>query len=262
MSVKRHEAFTLIELLVVISIIALLVAILLPALGSAQAAGRAALCLSNTRQWNLAFQGFSIDHKDRPFDYNSTAVYYVPLRDYNSGIETIAHCPAIQRNFTNSAATVGTATHAWQYQNYSGGYAFNGYWYGIEGPDAGGSGYANQPVSKFPFPDAWFVKLGNASFPAQTPVFADSLWVDAWPTDTAIVPVNTQTPEGADTTINNFINGGRSDWSMSRLFIARHSGSGINISFADGSARFTRLRDLWDLRWSRVFQPQGPVTAP
>jgi len=55
-------AFTLIELLVVISIISLLIALLLPALQSAQEAGRMAACLSNQRQVALAFTSYLSDN--------------------------------------------------------------------------------------------------------------------------------------------------------------------------------------------------------
>jgi len=58
-----RRAFTLIELLVVISIIALLIAILLPALGAARASARKIQCLSNIRQMNIAWQAYPIDNK-------------------------------------------------------------------------------------------------------------------------------------------------------------------------------------------------------
>ncbi len=56
-------AFTLVELLVVISITALLIAILLPALSGAREAGRAVVCASTMRQLNIAVQGYASEHK-------------------------------------------------------------------------------------------------------------------------------------------------------------------------------------------------------
>ena len=60
-NMKKWKGFTLIELLVVISIIALLMAILMPALGRARKQARHVVCEANLRQWGLTFGLYSAD---------------------------------------------------------------------------------------------------------------------------------------------------------------------------------------------------------
>jgi prepilin-type N-terminal cleavage/methylation domain-containing protein len=71
---SRARAFTLIELLVVISIIALLIGILLPALGAARASARDSQSLSNVRQiGSIAMTNYLIDRKEL-YPWHSSAI--------------------------------------------------------------------------------------------------------------------------------------------------------------------------------------------
>lgn len=62
-----RQSFTLIELLVVIAIIAILAAILMPALSSARERGRSSGCISNLKSIALAASAYTSDHNDMLF---------------------------------------------------------------------------------------------------------------------------------------------------------------------------------------------------
>ena len=108
---RRHSSpkgFTLIELLVVISIIALLVGILLPALGAARKAAQRVKCLSNIRQIGTAMYGYAADHGDVWVPYRTP--YYGPLAN-------MAYAPASIDPTDPSKAGGGTGLKGYWYSS-------------------------------------------------------------------------------------------------------------------------------------------------
>jgi len=90
---RDKQAFTLVELLVVIAIIAILAALLLPALSRAKASGRRLHCANNLRQLRLALGLYAIDYNGRMPPRNAADRWPAQLLPHFSDVKLL-RCPS------------------------------------------------------------------------------------------------------------------------------------------------------------------------
>ncbi|MHC4518035.1 MAG: prepilin-type N-terminal cleavage/methylation domain-containing protein [Planctomycetota bacterium] len=248
----RTSAFTLIELLVVIAIIALLMGILMPALSLARKQARGAACLSQIKHWGVIWQMYFDDHEGKMPDVQ---LGLGTQGGWNRGFWVTVLAPQWEKRPKILLCPSATKTGTRMQGDYDiiGSYdqAYNHGLFNYRG--AGGEVLENlmssygmnlfacsTPVDvqgrkqEYHFQNQ--NKLRNTG---EIPLFLDAMWRGGGPHWDGTEDISPPIENG------HWVGYGHE---MKHFAMDRHGG-GVNVLFADGSARKVLVKDLWDLRW-------------
>ncbi|MFC1766247.1 type II secretion system protein [Planctomycetota bacterium] len=238
----KKKAFTLIELLVVIAIIAVLMGILMPALGRVRKQARAVACQANLKHWGLIFKMYTDDNDGKFYGAWSTSqqghVWIGALKHLYAD-EGINFCPSARKIVNALTANAAGPSEAYGifpetdtregYAGLAGSYGIND-WVGNPAGARNPGGIQGFPSMYWARPD---VRGAN-----NIPLFMDARWLGGMPRDTDTPPASEEGTGGAGM--------------MRRYCIDRHDGR-INAVFVDFTVRPVRLKELWRLKWNQEF---------
>jgi prepilin-type N-terminal cleavage/methylation domain-containing protein/prepilin-type processing-associated H-X9-DG protein len=248
---KRREAFTLIELLVVISVIALLMALLVPALSRARKQARAVACQANLKQWGLRLASAageadaSVRRWDKTGNTHDAWSFKDDVPPRGNRSRDMRFCPVArtladddQDSQSETTGALGGTFRAWNMfftpeASLCGSYGRN-------------SWISDTQIGRATGQTGREIDIRGAS---RTPALLDSIWLWTNPSDDRAddpPPECEPIPTATD------------QWSWQSC-INRHNG-GINGLFFDWSVRKVGLKELWTLEWHPTYDTAGPWT--
>ena len=232
----------MVELLVVISIIALLMAILLPTLNKVRRYAKTIACRSNLRQWSVFFSMYADENHDgMP---TMSMEWADALRAYSPQSDKLRYCPMATKFVSEGGrhpfAAFEAFSASWDAPIIAGSYGING-WVCNPPPEV--------TINAFGLPTTNNWRKVDVHGASNVPLLLDSMWIDSYP-DTNNVPP----PFDGD-----FSGSFPIESKQIRFFcINRHDGF-INCVFLDSSVRKVGLKELWKLKWHRNSDLNAPT---